>query len=180
MASAAGSASRQLTPPQATARLLLLRLQAKTPEDSAASIALMDAVREKVGASARYKAYVVPKAKLCEALKASDCTCDVLLDPSQASLLARFLNVNAYNTGTFQRAGGPMTARVRIVDIGSSGYAFLITASTANPGTTAALAEQISQRLNAIIRAGGLARECNDRRQEGQLLQAAGCAGKAR
>ena len=179
MAAAAGSASAQLTTPQPTTRLLLLPLQAKTPADSAASIALMDAVREKVGASARYKAYVVPKAKLCEALKASDFTCDVLLDPSQASLLARFLNVNAYNTGTFERAGGTMTARVRIVDIGSSGYAFLITASTANPGTTAALAEQISQRLNAIIRAGELARECNDRRQKGQLSQALESARKA-
>src|SRR2546428_399522 len=72
-----------------------------------------------------------------------------------------------------------MTARVRIVDIGSSGYAFLITASTANPGTTVALAEQISQRLNAIIRAGELARECNDRRQKGQLSQALESARKA-
>src|SRR2546428_9463400 len=98
----------------------------------------MDAVREKVGASARYKAYVVPKAKLCEALKASDFTCDVLLDPSQASLLARFLNVNAYNTGTFERAGGAMTARVRIVDIGSSTATFLLTASIAHPRTTPA------------------------------------------
>ena len=179
LAAAAGSASAQLTTPQPTTKLLLLPLQAKTPADSAASIALMDAVREKVGASARYKAYVVPKAKLCEALKASDFTCDVLLDPSQASLLARFLNVNAYNAGTFERAGGTMTARVRIVDIGSSGYAFLITASTANPGTTTALAEQVAQRLNAIIRAGELARECNDRRQKGQLSQALESARKA-
>src|SRR5438445_802448 len=179
MAAAAGSASPQLTTPQPTTRLLLLPLQAQPPADSAASTALMDAVRERAGAAARYKAYVVPKAKLCEALKASDFTCDVLLDPSQASLLARFLNVNAYNTGTFERAGGTMTARVRIVDIGSSGYAFLITASTANPGTTAALAEQISQRLNAIIRAGELARECNDRRQKGQLSQALESARKA-
>src|SRR3989442_2089346 len=165
MAAAAGSASAQLTTPQPTTALPLWRLTAKRPADSAASIALMDAVRERVGASARYKAYVVPKAKLCEALKASDFTCDVLLDPSQASLLARFLNVNAYNTGTFERAGGTMTARVRIVDIGSSRHALLITPPPAEPGTTAALAEQVAQRLNAIIRAGELARDCNDRRQ---------------
>src|SRR3989475_7937922 len=119
--------------------------RATTPADSAASIALMDAVREKVGASARYKAYVVPKAKLCEALKASDFTCDVLLDPSQASLLARFLNVNAYNTGTFERAGGTMTARVRIVDIGSSRHSFLIHAATGHPGATPAPAEEQSE-----------------------------------
>src|SRR5207247_9840149 len=110
LAAAAGSASAQLTTPQPTTKLLLLPLQAKTPADSAASIALMDAVREKVGASARYKAYVVPKAKLCEALKASDFTFDVLLVPSQASPVARFLNVNAYNAGPFERAGGTMTA----------------------------------------------------------------------
>jgi hypothetical protein len=74
---------------QPAIKLLLLPLQVKSPADSAASIALMDAVRAKVGQSARYKVYVVPKAKLCEALKASDFPCDVLLDPSQASLLAR-------------------------------------------------------------------------------------------
>src|SRR5256712_10297852 len=113
----------------------------------------MDAVREKVGASARYKAYVVPKAKLCEALKASDFTCDVLLDPSQASLLARFLNVNAYNTGTFERAGGAMTARVRIVDIGSSRHAFLITAAAGDPGATVGLGRPISPPVKGIPRA---------------------------
>src|SRR5437870_11707263 len=114
MAAAAGSASAQLTTPQPTTRLLLLPLQAKTPADSAASIALMYAVRERGGASARYNAYVVPKAKLCEALKASDFTCDVLLEPSQASLLARLLNVDSDNCGTFYRAGSAMTACVSI------------------------------------------------------------------
>src|SRR2546422_11238459 len=98
----------------------------------------MDAVREKVGASARYKAYVVPKAKLCEALKASDFTCAVLLDPSQASLLARFLNVNAYNTGTFERAGGAMTARGRLVDIGPAHDASAVHACPGHPGRAVA------------------------------------------
>jgi tetratricopeptide (TPR) repeat protein len=179
LTAAVSAASAQTGTQQPTTKLLLLPLQVKTAADSAASIALMDAVRAKVGQSARYKAYVVPKAKLCEALKASDFACDVLLDQSQASLLARFLNVNAYSTGTFERGGGTMTARVRLVDIGSSGYAALITASAANPGTPAGLTDQVAQRVNVIIRAGELARECNDKRQKGQLSQALESARKA-
>src|SRR5256886_15480468 len=95
----------------------------KSPTDSAFSIAVMDVAREKLGQMARYKIQVIPKPKLCEALKASDYTCDVLLDETQANQLGRFLSVNAYTTGTLERSGGTITTTVRGRDIGGSGPA---------------------------------------------------------
>ncbi|HYY88451.1 MAG TPA: tetratricopeptide repeat protein, partial [Chloroflexota bacterium] len=139
----------------------------------------MDVAREKLGQMARYKVMVVPKAKLCEALKASDFGCDVLLDESQANLLARFLTVNAYTTGTFERNGTTLTAQVRVRDIGSSGLAALFAASSGNPGTPAALGEAIAQRLNTLVRAAEQARECNDQRQKSQFSKALDAARKA-
>jgi len=59
-------------PQQPTEKLLVLPLVVKTPADSAFSIAVMDVAREKLGSMAKYKIQVIPKAKLCEALKASD------------------------------------------------------------------------------------------------------------
>ena len=176
---AAGAAPAQLAIQQPTEKLLVLPLAAKTPADSATSIAVMDVAREKLGQMARYKVMVVPKAKLCEALKASDFGCDVLLDESQANLLARFLTVNAYTTGTFERNGTTLTAQVRVRDIGSSGLAALFAASSGNPGTPAALGEAIAQRLNTLVRAAEQARECNDQRQKSQFSKALDAARKA-
>ena len=64
-------------------------------------------------------------------LKASGYECNVLLDDVQARLLARFLNVDAYTTGTLAHNGAGLVARVRVVDIGGSGHAFLFTVSSA-------------------------------------------------
>src|SRR2546422_10503612 len=108
-------------PQQPTEKLLVLPLMVKSPTDSAFSVAVMDVAREKLGQMARYKVQVIAKPKLCEALKASDYTCDVLLDETQANQLGRFLSVNAYSTGTLERSGGTVTATIRVRDIGSSG-----------------------------------------------------------
>ena len=173
------AAQAQVTPQQPAEKLLVLPLAVKTPADSAVSIAIMDVAREKLGGLARYKVMVVPKPKLCEALKASDFACDVLLDESQALLLARFLNVNAYTTGALERSGGSLVATIRVRDIGSSGYAALLSVTNGNPGTPAALGEAIAQRLNNIVRAGEQARECNDQRQKSQFNKALDAARKA-
>ena len=91
----APAAPAQVAPQQPAERLVVLPLAVKTPADSGLSIAIMDAARERLAGLARYKVTVVAKPKLCEALKASDFACDVLLDESQALLLARFMNANA-------------------------------------------------------------------------------------
>src|SRR4029077_3200664 len=92
-------------------KLLVLPLTAKTPTDSAMSVAVMDAAREKLGGVARSQVQVLPTPKLCEALKASDYPCDVLLDETQASQLARFLTVNAYTPRTIERRSGSLAAK---------------------------------------------------------------------
>jgi tetratricopeptide (TPR) repeat protein len=175
----AGTGARaQLAIQQPTEKLLVLPLTVKTPADSALSVAVMDAAREKLGQVAKYKVVVIPKAKLCDALKASDFSCDVLLDDAQALLLARFLNVNAYTVGRLERSGS-LTAHIRVRDIGGSGYSALFSVSTGNPATPAALGEMIAQKLNSIVRAGEQARECNDQRQKSQFAKALDAARKA-
>ena len=164
---------------QPTEKLLVLPLMVKSPGDSAFSIAVMDVAREKLGQMARYKVQVIPKPKLCEALKASDYACDVLLDETQANQLGRFLSVNAYTTGTLERSGGPIATTVRVRDIGSSGLAALFSVSVSNPGTAASVGEAIAQRLNSLVRAAEQARECDEQRKKSQFPKALDAARKA-
>jgi len=164
---------------QPTEKLLVLPLMVKSPGDSAFSIAVMDVAREKLGQMARYKVQVIPKPKLCEALKASDYACDVLLDETQANQLGRFLSVNAYTTGTLERSGGTIATTVRARDIGSSGLAALFSVSVSNPGTAASVGEAIAQRLNSLIRAAEQARECDEQRKKSQFPKALDAARKA-
>jgi len=166
-------------PQQPTEKLLILPLTVKSPADSAFSVAVMDVAREKLGGMAKYKIQVIPKPKLCEALKASDYPCDVLLDDTQANQLGRFLSVNAYTSGTLERSGGTITAAVRVRDIGSSGLAALFTVSVSNPGTAVSVGEAIALRLNTLVRAAEQARECEDQRKKSQFPKALDAARKA-
>jgi tetratricopeptide (TPR) repeat protein len=175
----ATSARAQLATQPPSIKVLVLPLTVKTPADSGLSIAVMDVAREKLGGSARYKVQVIPKPKLCEALAASDYACNVLLDETQANQLARFLNVNAYTTGALERSGNTISATIRVRDIGSSGMAALFSVSSGNPGTAAAVGEQIAQRLNTIVRAAEQARDCNEQRSKSQFARALDAARKA-
>jgi tetratricopeptide (TPR) repeat protein len=147
--------------------------------DSAASIALSDVVRDRVTALTKNKVLVVPKAKLCEALKASGFPCDGLLDDQQAKQLARFLQVHAYVTGQFVKSGSTLRADVHLIDIASSGMSGTFTISDANPGTTAALADLIAQRVASIVRLSEPIRNCNEERKKGQFARARNEAQKA-
>ncbi len=175
----AATATAQLAAPQQpTERLLILPFMASSA-DSAASIALADAVRARVTALVKSKILVVTKAKLCEALAASGFGCDGLLDDQQARQLARFLQVHAYVTGDFKKNGTTLTADVQMIDIGSSGIAGLFTATNGNPGTAAALAEIIAQRIATTVRISEGIRDCNDDRKKGQFGRARADAQKA-
>ena len=176
---AAATATAQLAAPQQpTQRLLVLPFQASSA-DSAGSVALADAVRDRITALAKAKVTVVPKAKLCEALKASGFPCDGLLDDQQARQLARFLQVNAYVSGTYSKSGTTLTANVRMIDISSSGMAASFTSTNGNPGTPVALAEAIALKLNTVIRASEPIQACNDDRKKGQFAKAKSDAQKA-
>ncbi|HVH09331.1 MAG TPA: tetratricopeptide repeat protein, partial [Gemmatimonadales bacterium] len=179
LATIATTARAQLATPQPTEKLLVLTVNPKTGADSAMSVALMDVARERLGSMARYKVNVVQKAKLCEALAASDYTCNVLLDETQANQLARFLTVSAYTSGTLERSGNGFNVNIRVHDIGGSGLAFLFTVPSGNPGTAASVGETIAQRINTVIRAAEHARECVDQRTKSQFGRALDAARKA-
>ena len=164
MVCGATPAAAQLAAPQAPSqRLLVMPFQASAT-DSAGAIALSDAVRDRLTALAKNKVLVVPKAKLCEALKASGFPCDGLLDEQQAKQLARFLQVHSYMTGAYRKRGATLEADVHLIDIASSGMSGTFTIADANPGTTAALAELIAQRLAGIVRLSEPIRNCNTER----------------
>src|ERR1700752_162086 len=160
------SAVAQLAAPQAPSqRLLVLPFQAASA-DSAGAIALADAVRDRVTALAKNKVLCVPTAKLCEALTASGLPCDGLLDDQQAKQLARFLQVHSYLTGSYSKKGATLAADVHMTDIASSGMSGAFTVSDANPGTTAALAELIAQKVAAIVRISEPIRNCKTEREQ--------------
>jgi tetratricopeptide (TPR) repeat protein len=171
------TAPAQLAVTQPNQKLLLLPLTVRAAADSVISIQVMDAARDRLTALARYKVLVVPKTKLCEALQASGYPCDVLMQDGEASQLARFLQVNAYNTGSLQRSGAKVSAMVRMHENGGSGMDALIQVSAS--GTPQAVGDTLAQRLNTIVRAAEAARDCQDKRQKGALPAALDAARKA-
>jgi len=171
-------AQQLAAPQQPTVRLLILPFMAASA-DSATSIALADAIRDRVNQLVKSKVLVVPKAKLCEALAQSGFPCNGLLDDQQAKQLARFLQVHAYVTGTFVKNGANLTADVQMVDISSSGITGRFTATNGNPGTAAALAEEIAQKIATTVRLSEQIRACNEDRKKGQFTRARADAQKA-
>ena len=173
------TAAAQLAAPQAPSqRLLVLPFQASNA-DSAGSIALANAVRDRVTALAKNKVLVVTRAKLCEALGASGFPCDVLLDDQQARQLARFLQVHAYLTGDYAKKGATLEADVHLIDISSSGMSGTFKVADANPGTTAALAELVAQKVAAIVRISEPIRNCYEERKQQRFSRARNEANKA-
>ena len=161
---AAGVASAQLAAPAPTEKLLLLPLPVAVAGDSTTSVTVMDAARNRVNSMVRYKVYVVPKTKLCEALSASGFPCDVLMPQQQAAQLSKFLGVPSYNIGRLARAGSAITADMRLVSTTGAGFSASFSARGATPE---ALAESLATRISSVVRAGEYARNCNDQRSRG-------------
>jgi tetratricopeptide (TPR) repeat protein len=99
------------------------------------------------------------------------------MQDGEANQLARFLQVNAYNTGWLQRSGAKVNAMVRMHENGGSGMDALIQVSAS--GTPQAVGDTLAQRLNNIVRAAESARDCQDKRQKGALPAALDAARKA-
>src|SRR5262245_19492615 len=119
----AAAAPLPVAAPHTQQNLLVLNVPTEPATDSAASLAVIDAVCDRVTAMARYKVMVVPKAKICEALTQSGFPCTALLTANQASQLAKALGVNSYNVGKVGHNGGHLVADVRIIS-GSSVFLY--------------------------------------------------------
>jgi Tfp pilus assembly protein PilF len=175
---AVGAAPAQLAVNQPTEKLLLLPLVWSTAADSAAAIGISDAARERLGQLARYKVLLVPKAKICEALKASGFPCDGLMEPRQADQLARFLSVPSYTQGTLGHSTASYAARIHVVS-GGSGFSSTFSVTGGANGTPNAISEAIAQRLFTIIKAAENARNCNEQRSRNNVQKALEEARKA-
>jgi tetratricopeptide (TPR) repeat protein len=174
----AGTAGAQLAVPQTQnlEKLLILPIPVANAKDSAASVAAMDAARDRLHQLARYKVYVIPKSKICEALEQSGFPCDGLMSEQQSGQLARALGINSYTTGELRSRQDTLIADIH-VHAGGSGFAAAFTINGAT--SPQALGESIAQRLNSIVRAGEYARNCNDQRSRNSLDRAMSEAKKA-
>jgi tetratricopeptide (TPR) repeat protein len=174
------AAAAQLAVPQTQnlEKLLILNVPADQPSDSLVSIAVIDAMRDRLIQLARYKVNIIPKAKICEALTQSGFPCTALLSEQQASQLARALGVNSYNIGHVGHTGGHLVAAMRIIS-GGSGFSSSFTVDGGNPGTPQALGEALAQRLHTIIRAAEFSRTCNEQLARNAVTRALGEANKA-
>ncbi|HYS21544.1 MAG TPA: hypothetical protein VEO73_10695 [Gemmatimonadales bacterium] len=160
---AVASAPAQLAVTQPTEKLLVLPLMVSSAADSATSIAVTDAARERLNSLARYKVLLVSKSKMCEALAASGFPCDGLMDARQAEQLARFLSVNSWTLGALSHNSSTLTAQIHVVS-GGSGFSSTFTVTGGPNGSPQPLSEAIAQRFNSIIRAAEFARTCTEQR----------------
>jgi len=81
--------------------------------DSATSIALADACAIASISSSRAKSWWCPRRSSAKRCQQSGFPCNGLLDDQQARQLARFLQVHAYVTGTFEKNGSNLAAMSR-------------------------------------------------------------------
>ena len=175
---AVGAAPAQLAVSQPTTKLLVLPFQA-AGADSATSILVTDAVRDRLGQLAKYKMLVITKKQLCDVLGQSGFSCNGILDDQQAQQLARHLQVHAYTIGALQHHSTALSAQIRILDIGSSGMAANFVVNGGNSAAPQVFAESIAQRINGLIRASEHTRDCIQSRMRSQLPRALAAAQKA-
>jgi hypothetical protein len=168
---AVASAPAQLAVTQPTEKLLVLPLMVSSAADSATSIAVTDAARERLNSLARYKVLLVSKSKMCEALAASGFPCDGLMDARQAEQLARFLSVNSWTLGALSHNSSTLTAQIHVVS-GGSGFSSTFTVTGGPNGSPQPLSEAIAQRFNSIIRAAEFARTCTEQRARSNFQKA--------
>jgi tetratricopeptide (TPR) repeat protein len=175
---AAGTAPAQLAVSQPTEKLLIPPLSVSAAADSATSIAVTDAARERLGSLARYKVLLVNKAKMCEALEKSGFQCDGMMETRQAVQLANFLGVPSYTLGSLGHTASGLSATIHVVS-GGSGFASTFTVTGGPNGSPQPLSEALAQKLFGIIRAAENARNCNEQRGRNNVLKASEEARKA-
>ncbi|MGH7753770.1 MAG: tetratricopeptide repeat protein, partial [Gemmatimonadales bacterium] len=177
-----GGAGAQLARTQPQEKLLIVPFPVSHQADTTMSLALADAVRDKVTSANRYRMLVVPKNKICEALGMSGFACTVL-EPGQARELARAMGVDAYVTGRIERVGNAHRVLLRVVDVNRPGYAATFDVGPDAGGTgangTSALADTVASLINTIIKAGEHARACMDAREKNNPRGAVASAQRA-
>ena len=144
-------------------KLVVTPLNPVNMADSAFVIELAGELRERIGPRARNGFRALQENDYCRALRDSGFPCDVLLDFNQALALAQTLSGDAFITGTYRSANGPV-AHVRMVDISRSGLAGWITVRGESGITAEDFARLIGDELRGQINIAEDVREgCLDR-----------------
>jgi len=132
--------------------------------DSAFAVEFADEFRRRIAGKIRNQMRVVETDKYCEALEASGFPCGTLLDDNSSEQLARFVSADAYVVGRLTSNSAPNVA-IRIVDIGRSGLAGMVSV-VGTPGVEAKdLAEIAADSIREQVRAAREVQQCNERRE---------------
>ncbi len=145
-------------------RLLILPPIPADLADSLYVLELAREVRSRLAGRVRTQVTVISTDGYCEALEASGFDCSFIPDENSALQLANFLRADSYTVSSFRRNSGPELT-IRMVDIGRSGIAGLVTVIGENDEFEAKdFARPVADSLRNQIRAAENVRGCFERR----------------
>lgn len=162
----------QLAVSRANTPVLVMDPIPASPQDTAFALALADAIRDRMDTKYRFKLRIVPTETICEAKEASGFQCDFIFSATNASALARFLQVQGSIISWLAR--GPDSLRVRMRLVNSAGSGLAGWTSFAAPASISAndFGRQIADGLEDEIDAASDARECDQRRSQSDFRRA--------
>jgi tetratricopeptide (TPR) repeat protein len=144
-------------------RFLILPPHPVDHADSAYVLQLAHEVRLRLEGRFRTQVTIVTTELYCEALEASGFDCTFLPDENAALQLANFLNADSYTTSEFRRNSVPRVT-IRLVDIGRSGIAGVVTVVGEEGQDPGDFAKAVADSIRQQVRAAEHARGCSDRR----------------
>jgi tetratricopeptide (TPR) repeat protein len=152
--------------------LLLLAPAPEDPNDLQYSLELVREARMRLENRLRHRIGVVKTDDVCQLLRDSGFDCDVIVDETGAARMAQAMGVDAYMLGKLWFRNQAPLARFRMVDIGRSGLSGWVTIRGTAGDPPRSFAQTIVDTLLTQTRAAELARECNNRRDQGDFERA--------
>ena len=167
------SAHAQLAIQRSNEKVLFLIPHPGENTDTGYVVSLAEDVRSRMRRSAMRNQMVVFRDDvICEVLTQSAYSCDAVLGAADADRLARALQADAYIVGTVWHENATPQAKLRIIDIGRSGFSGWTEVQGTEGDSPRAFAETIVDSLENQVRAAQYARECSDRMGNGDFRQA--------
>ena len=154
----------QLAVQRSTESFLVLPPVPANPADSTYAIQLGDAIRKKIDGKLRLKLRVITKENIAKALEGSGFPPTAILDENGAAQLARFMNVDAYMTGSVDKNTGQL--RLRLVDNRRSGLSGWLGIKGPGGGTVDGVVDMVADSVDLQVKAAEQARECMERRDK--------------
>jgi len=167
------SAHAQLAVQRSNEKVLFLIPRPGENTDTSYVVSLAQEVRSRMRRSAmRNQMTVFRDEVICEVLTQSAYSCDAVLGAADADRLARALQSDAYIVGNVWHENATPWARLRIIDIGRSGFSGWTEVQGTEGDSPRAFAETIVDSLENQVSAAQYARECSDRMGNGDFQRA--------